>query len=300
MPDALKLTLSATQTPALFGVSPYLTRWMLWQHFANGVPIDKPADGRMEWGKKLEPLLLAEAAHDLAIEVRPNAEAVYLRRGQLGCTRDADVIDPERGPGALETKCVFDYRTWMADWDGGKKVPRHYEIQLQQQMYVGDAEGAFKWGALGAWIAGEMHYFRREPIPALWATIEREADAFFASVRDKIEPDAFGSPIELPMLAALERDPAKVIDLSAHEKAKQIADDARMLAWAQAEVRGHGKTADAIKARLLALMGDAGEAVLYGGVRLRVSQQKVAAHTRAASVRTILKTVVPETAPEEV
>src|SRR5215469_3216944 len=150
MPDPTKQTLSATQTPALFGVSPYLTRWMLLRHFIHGDPIDSPAHNRMNWGKKLQPLVLEQAAAELRLEVRPNAGDVYVRRGLLGCTRDAEIFCPDRGPGALETKCVFDYATWMEDWNAGKDPPRHVEIQLQQQMAVGDGDVSYKWGVIAA------------------------------------------------------------------------------------------------------------------------------------------------------
>jgi hypothetical protein len=120
----------------------------------------------MQWGKKLQPLIIAQASEELRLEVRPNEADDYHRRGFLGCTRDATIICPDRGPGALETKCVFDYGVWMRDWHGGKFVPRNHEIQLQQQMLVGDGTGpAYEWGVVCAWVAGEQHYFERKPMP---------------------------------------------------------------------------------------------------------------------------------------
>jgi hypothetical protein len=40
VPDRTLKTISATEAPALFNASPYVTRWMLWQRFANGMDID--------------------------------------------------------------------------------------------------------------------------------------------------------------------------------------------------------------------------------------------------------------------
>jgi hypothetical protein len=49
-------------------------------------------------------------------------------------------------PDSLELKCVFDYGTWMTDWANGAMVPRHIEIQVQQQMLVaGEAIGIVVW-----------------------------------------------------------------------------------------------------------------------------------------------------------
>jgi hypothetical protein len=132
MPDVTLQTPSATETPALWGLSPYVTRWMLYQRFANGVRLDAGENARISWGRKLQPLVIAQAAEELRLKVQPNHAHVYHRRGRLGCTRDATMLCPDRGPGARETKCVFDYPTWMREWDGGRNVPPMHEIQLQQ------------------------------------------------------------------------------------------------------------------------------------------------------------------------
>src|ERR1700744_3883770 len=103
MPDPTKATISATEMSGLLGVSPYVTKWMLYQRFAKGIEGPGPDPNRLDWGTKMEPLLLEQAAADLHLEVTKSQ--IYLRRGLLGCTRDADIYDPQRGPGALETKC---------------------------------------------------------------------------------------------------------------------------------------------------------------------------------------------------
>lgn len=272
MPDPARTTISATESAGLFGVSPYVTRWMLWQKFAKGVDIDPPADARMTWGNKLQPLIIEQAAEDLALEVQPNAENTYLRRGLLGCTRDATIICPSRGPGALETKCVFDYRTWMADWNGGRSAPRHYEIQLQQQMFVGEPEGAsYDWGVICAWVAGEQHYLEREPIREVWDRLQEEADRFFEDVKAGREPDPFGDPMEIEWLVKLlPTERGKVIDLSADPGAEEHAERARQYVHAKEQENGGKRTAEPLRARLLALAKDAEEVLLPAGIKVRI------------------------------
>jgi hypothetical protein len=272
MPDPTKQTLSATQTPGLFGVSPYVTRWMLWQHFARGIEIDPPEDGRMSWGKKLQPLVLEQAAEDLKLEVRPNAADAYHRRERLGCTRDADIICPDRGPGALETKCVFDYRTWMSDWQGGKAPPRTHEIQLQQQMFVGDESGSFSWGVMATWVAGEVHYFEREPIPELWTTLLTGAAEFFASVKANVEPDPFGIPIELDLLTRVfPTVVGNIRDLTSEIGADKLAEMVSMYAYHREQTGSAAKEAERLRAQILAMARDAEEVHLPGGVRVTIS-----------------------------
>lgn len=271
MPDPTKTTLSATQTPGLFGVSPYVTKWMLWQHFAKGVEIDPPADSRMSWGTKLQPLIIQQAAEDLKLEVRPNANDSYHRRGWLGCTRDATIICPDRGPGALETKCVFDYRTWMQDWDGGRKAPKHYEIQLQQQMAVGDEKQAYEWGVLAAWVAGDVHYFERKPIFDLWIKLEAEASAFFESLRTQTEPDPFGQPVETEWLTKLlPTTKGKVIDLTGDPAAEPHALNVRAYRDAKEQENAGKRVAEPLRAKLLALARDAEEVLLPAGIKIKI------------------------------
>lgn len=298
MPDPTKKTISATQTPALFGASPYLTRWMLLRHFIHGDPIDSPEHNRMNWGLRMQPLLLQQAAEDLHLEVKPDEQ--YIRFGNVGCTRDAVVICPDRGPGALECKCVFDYGVWQREWDGGKTVPRHYEIQLQQQMMVGDGDDGdrYQWGVIAAWVCGEMHYFERKPIDDLWFAINDEVLKFFKDVYAKREGEPFGEPIEVPLLAHLfAPKPGMTIDLTQRDDARELVSEAQLLTYYAAEARSHTKAAEKIKARLRAVMGDAEEGILPEGVRIRAKQQKRAGYTVEPTTFTTINVFVPGATP---
>lgn len=278
MPDPTKQTISATEASGLWNVSPYVTRWMLWQRFAKGIDIDSTEDSRMSWGKKLQPLIIQQAAEDLKFEVIPNVDDTYHRRGLLGCTRDATIICPDRGPGALETKCVFDYRTWMADWDGGNAPPRQHEIQLQMQMLVGDQQndpdhnfGMYNWGVIAAWVAGDVYYFEREPIFDLWDRLNDEAAAFFKSIADGTEPDPFGAPIEVEWLTKLfPTERGKVIDLSGDESASIHADAARAYVVAKEGENAGKRIAEPLRAKLLALAKDAETVWLPGAIKVSI------------------------------
>jgi len=297
MPDPTRATLSATQTPALFGASPYLTRWMLLRHFIHGDPIDGPEHNRMDWGKRMQPLLLAQAAEDLHLEVRPNADNTYVRRGLLGCTRDAEIICPDRGPGSLETKCVFSYDVWMQAWNSGKSLPKQNEIQLQQQMMVGDGKQAHGWGVIAVWLCGEMKYFERKPIPELWEAIELEAEKFFGDVEAKREGEPFGDPVEAPLLAKV--FPLKVgtlVDFRTHPQARELAEQVRLMDYHASERKAHAKGEDGIKAKIKAMMGDAEEAAFLYGIKVRAKQVSRASYTVKPTTFTTLDAYVPDDA----
>lgn len=295
MPDPTKQTLSATQVPALFNASPYVTRWMLLRHFIHGDPIDSPEHNRMDWGTRMQPLLLAQAAEDLHLEVRPNAGDNYIRCGLLGCTRDAEIICPTRGPGALETKCAFDYAVWMRDWDGGKTPPKQNEIQLQVQMMVGDGATPFEWGVLGVWIAGEMKYFERKPIAELWDAIEVEAAKFFEDVAAKRAGDPFGEPIEWPLLSKLFAPAVGTkMDFRDHPQADKLADDIRLMDWHAEERKGHERGEAALKIKIKSMIGEAEESTFAGGVIVRQKQVDRAGFTVKPTSYTRMTIHIPE------
>ncbi len=276
MPDPTLTTISASEAAALFNVSPYVTRWMLWQRFANGMDLDAEADARMTWGTKLEPLILDQAFEDMRLEVRPNREPNgaqrYFRNGLFGCHRDGDIICPDRGPGAIECKSVFDYRTWMADWGGGKAPPRHVEIQTQVQMMVGDGEQSYQWGVIAAWVAGEVHYFERAPIGDLWKRLWAAAPEFFDAVHAKNEPDPFGATAELPWLNALfPTERGKTIDLTAHPDAPAYIEATVQYRNAKEQEAAGKRTAEPLRAKLLAFIKDADKVLLPEGVRINIT-----------------------------
>jgi predicted phage-related endonuclease len=285
MPDVTRQTLSATETPALWGLSPYVTKWMLYQRFAGGVELDQNENVRMSWGRKLQPLVIAQAAEDLHLVVEPNHDHAYRRRGRLGCTRDATIFCPDRGRGALETKCVFDYATWMREWDGGRRVPPHHEIQQQQQMKVGDDDGPYAWGVLAVWVAGAQYYFERRPLGEFWQLLDQEAEAFFAAVAAKSEPHPSGMAVEIPWLTRLfPTVKRKRRDLSRHPAGAAVARKVMLYKTLGGQESLARRRKETLRAQLLALAKDNEELLLPGGVRLRIATRTVAEQTRKASV----------------
>src|SRR5258708_3729074 len=134
MPDVTKQSVSASQAPALFGHSPYSTKWLLWQHFKNDVPIEPPEDLRMGWGKLLQAVILRAAADQYGLEMQPNLAEEYIRRGRLGCTLDGEMLVPDGEPIIVEAKNV-DWLRWRDTWTESA-APMHVEIQLQEQLLV--------------------------------------------------------------------------------------------------------------------------------------------------------------------
>ena len=272
MPDPTKQTISATESPALLNASPYLTRWMLWQRFANGIEPPYEENARMSWGKKLQPLIIQQVARERGLEVFPNQDT-YARRGLLGCTRDAIILSPEYGLGALEIKCVFDYEQWGRKWDTGKTVPRDIEIQLQQQMYVGDDSGSFEWGLIVVWVCADLYYFERKPIGELWTRLIGESEVFFHSVKNNIEPNPSGTAVELPLLTRLfPTRPDSVLDLSDDPDHIKTSEDVSMFKTMKEHSYNYKGAAEELRIKLLALAKDNERVKLPCGVSYRVKK----------------------------
>jgi predicted phage-related endonuclease len=302
LPDPTRKTISATEMSMLLGVSPYGTRWMLYQRFANGIEAPGPDHNRLDWGTKMEPLLLEQAAADLHLEVKtnrqPDGSQVYLRRGLLGCSRDADIYDPQRGPGALETKCCFDYKILMQEWDGGKTPPRQHEIQLQQQMFVGDGEKPFEWGTIALWCGGDMTYFHRKPMPDLWDKFEEEAAQFFEQVSVGDEPQPFGSPVEVPLLKIIfAKSSGEIInatELLGEVEATKIAQMVCDAEYQRSCRLAAEKIEESTKAKLLALAKDADEIELPQGIRVKITRSPRAGYTVKPSTAVTVKAHIPQ------
>lgn len=304
MPDPLRKSISATEAPALVDASPYVTRWLLYRRFANGEEFNPAENNRMNWGKLMEPLILKAAAEELRLEVIPNSDGagsqVYERRGPLGCTRDATVICPDRGPGAMDSKCIFDYGVWMRDWGGGKSPPRHVEIQLQVQMFVGDGEKPFAWGTIPAWVGGELKFFERKPIPKLWAMLEEKAAAFLADVAAKREPEPFGAVMEIAALTELfPTVPGSVLAMDELTKENlAIAEKVRTMKWHSEERLGHEKGEKAIKAELTALAKEHDTILLPYGIKVSIKPQSRAGFTVKPTTFKVVDAYVPKDVPE--
>jgi hypothetical protein len=302
MPDSTRKTISATEMSMLLGVSPYGTRWMLYQRFAHDIEAPGPDHNRLDWGTKMEPLLLEQAAADLRLEVKtnrqPDGSQIYLRRGLLGCSRDADIYDPQRGPGALETKCCFDYKVLMQEWDGGKTPPRQHEIQLQQQMYVGDGVKPYEWGTIALWCGGDMTYFHRKPMLDLWETFEREAESFFADVAAGREPSPFGAPVEVPLLKQLFSKPTgeiiSAVDVLGEAEATKLAQRVVDADYQRAVRLAAEKIEKETQAKLLGLIKDADELELPQGIRVKVTRSPRAGYEVKPTTVVSVKAHIPQ------
>lgn len=250
MPDADRKTVSASQVAALYDKSPYLTKFMLYQHFAKGLSIEAEPNERMEIGSLLEDDILELARRRLRLDITPNREYVRHAVLPLGCTTDANITDPSLGAGVVEAKSV-DWLTWKESWTE-EFAPPHIELQVQAQMLVlGSA-----WGVIAALIGGnELRVYKRLPNPEVHESLAAESKSFMQDVHTGVEPDPLGQPKEWPFLKAMypETKVGKVVVVN-----EQSADDLCLEYKEGSENETlYGDMREQAKIKLLALAGDA-------------------------------------------
>jgi hypothetical protein len=296
MPDPNRKTISSTQAAALYNASPYLTPWMLYHYLRGSLTDQTEPNDRMYWGLKMQPLVLERAARDLKLEITPNLANTYVHDDVLGYTADATIFHPDKGPGIVEGKCVFDYGTWMREWDGGKRVPRHYELQHQTQLAVGDGPTPFRWGMFAVWVCGEMHYFERELNPMVAKDLHDQAVTMLARVRNGDEPDPFGAAIELPLLnQLLPIVKGKELDLRDDPAARKFAELGKMLKQFRKDANFYEKAAEDARNKLRMLARDYETVLLPYGVTLKLATRTMKEHVRKATTWTAIDVKVADT-----
>lgn len=258
MPDPLKHTVSASEVPALFDASPWVTRWMLYQRFAHGVELPKQEDFRMRMGKLLQPVIMQLTAEELRLDVTPREDTRehYVRHEKhpVGCSLDAWTRCPTRGLGMVECKNV-DWLRWKETYTFDQEgaciaAPAHYEIQLQTQMLVTGA----KWGVISTLVGGnELELLERRPDEAVHAAIISAVYAFLDDVKHAREPDVLKA-CEYDLVSYLVEgfEPEPPLDLrNAHEDGEEVFEAALEYNEVKAKRRDLDKREKALKARLV-------------------------------------------------
>lgn len=250
----------AGEVAALFDISPWLTRFELWQRKAgnvatpefnemvNGVPVDM----RIWCGIQLERTVIDIACKLWGYE-RVETPARLDNGAGLGGHPDQLVRCPDRGIGVLEVKTA----DWLVAKNWGDEPPANY--QLQANTYAGLAKVG--WAEVVTLVGGnDPRRFPLEFRPTLFAETERRVAEFWQSVRDgnAPKPDYTRDGGTLSELY----DPADtIIDLRLDNRMPELMQE--YLAAKEAE-RAAGCLVDAAKAEILEKLGNNSAAMVEG------------------------------------
>jgi len=254
-----KNDITSTESPALFGLSPYSTLFELY-HTKRGVDAGFPDNDRITWGQRLQDVIAAGIASDQGWTARRMDE--YLRDPELrmGASYDFEVICPVRGKGVLEIKNV-DSLIYKNEWIGGDtpEAPSHIEIQHQHQLELARHHG-YTWGCIAALVGGNStKLIFREYDPKVGAALRASIEKFWA-MSEAPEPD-YREDAEFISLLYKYVEPGKVLDLSDSAKATKVAAALNTLS----EIKNNAERGcEALKAELLMMIGDAEKVTLDG------------------------------------
>lgn len=252
--------------PALYGRSKYLTKWMLWQHFANDLPLERSDTTRMKWGRDLQKVILERTAYEYRLRMRQNIdENRYIKRGRIGHTRDGRMFSAQRGRINVEAKNV-DWFIYNDDWSE-IAAPPEYEIQLQVGMYVDQANE----GIIAVLVGGnDQKYYERAPNLELYESMREETARFFQSIKRNKPPEVAGMPVELPMLAMLypETDPGKVLE---RFEDRELRDILREYRHARENRQFYDKRVESLAPKIIAIAQDC-SLIRCTGIEAKISK----------------------------
>lgn len=254
--------IGASESAALFGLSPWDTSISLWAKKTGRLPPDEVDGEWIEWGNLLEDPIAKRYEQKTGRKVwqgGPYCVAEHPTLPFMRCTPDRWVIEaPDRaGPGLLQIKNTNAFKSH--DWDNGP--PDFIEVQVQHEMAVTGRA----WVSVAVLIGGcEFRYFDVERNPAFIDELEEQCRVFWRYVEKGEQPPLSGG---LRTLEVIKR-------LHPKDNGTEIALPAEAAAWwttlaaIRADESRLKKQKAEVEARLHDAIGDATYGVLPDGARL--------------------------------
>lgn len=185
-PDWLKV-MSASKIPAMLGLSPWDSRYSLWQQMAGRITRDDETDVTRR-GHYLEPALLAWFTDQHpGGNISKGAAFAHVDRPWQTATPDGLLWTRSTRP---EVTALIEAKTALKDWEWGQEgtdeIPPYHRAQVQWQM---DTTGIHRVHV----VCLSTHFVFREyvvdydPEDAAW--LREQAEQFLASIAAGVEPD---------------------------------------------------------------------------------------------------------------
>lgn len=212
--------INGSEVGALFGCSPFLTRFALYADKA-GLVSSEPADNDvMRRGRILEPAVeQAVKEYRPELQIWKSQDYVWSSGLRLGCTPDFYVSDETRGLGVLQAKTVAK-PIFEEEWASGP--PKWIILQTLQEMMLTECA----WGVIAALVLTsftvELQTWDFARHAGAEEKIRIEAGKFWTSVAAG-EPPAPNYAVDGDTIKALfPRDDGSALDLSADNRMPEL------------------------------------------------------------------------------
>lgn len=201
--------LNASDAPAMLSCSPYKTRSQLLQEMKTGIApeVDAATQRRFDDGHRFEALARPLAEEIIGEKLYP----VTGSEGELSASFDGLTMAEDIG---FEHKTLNDQlRAALISDAGADALPKHYRVQMEQQLLVSGAERilfmASKWS--GDDLVEEMHAWY-EPDLELRAEIVAGWKQFAADLATYVAPSS--ATVEKIVAESVEALPAPVVQVT--------------------------------------------------------------------------------------
>lgn len=245
---------TSTEVPALFDLSPYMTKFELWHRKKERAVVKVEQSNRMKWGTRLQDSIASGIAEDQGWKLRKMPEYIRDPARRLGASFDFEINDD----GLLEIKNVdaLMFREgWIIDEAGNLEAPAHIELQLQQQFDMSKKSH----GYIGALVGGnEVKLIEREADLTIIKSIHTETEKFWQSIEKNQPPKPdFARDASFIFSMFNKCIGSKAIDVKNNAEIIALAEQYRMFGEQEKSAK-EGKSAS--KAQILQLIGDAAKA----------------------------------------
>jgi putative phage-type endonuclease len=240
-----KRDITSTESAALLGLSPYTTRFELYNQKMKGEKSNAYRNEAMLWGNLLQDTIANEYARREGWEIRRMDEYIRIEDLRIGSSFDYLAASGD----ILEIKNVSE-RSYAQGWTDGR-APGHIECQVQHQLLVSGRDVCY----IGALVGGNRlaPLLKRGRNDELINDILRACSEFWTCVDQKNPP-----------LPDLDKDYEAVIGTLQYAEPNKVIPMGSELEDLCAEYESFSKRAkeidtarDKLKARILTLLGDA-------------------------------------------
>ncbi len=179
--------LTSTDISSLFGLSPYQSKFELWQRKKNNIQTEFKENERMKWGTRLESAIARGIGEDLDLPVKPFKSYMRISPQRLGSS--FDFVIGKEDETILEIKNVDSLQfknNWTIEDGIVTEAPAHIELQIQHQLLVSGKKNAI----IGALVGGNsLTLLKRDLDTNITKRIEEEAAKFWDSIEKNIPPE---------------------------------------------------------------------------------------------------------------
>ncbi len=274
-----KSVITSTEVAALFGISPYMTKFELHHRHAGNIQVAFEDNERMKWGRRLESSIAHGIAEDNGWTIIPKKHFIRDTAKRIGSSYDFEIIAPFKG--LLEIKNVDSMvfkDGWLVDDDGEIEAPPHMEIQFCHELLLAELPVLY----LGALVGGnKVVLTKRDQNHNVNEQILLKVAKFWEGVDSGTPPEPnFAKDVDVISQLYGFAQPGSVLDLSGDESFELIMG---MYQQAHAMEKQAKEMKAEVKARTLVAAGDAEKIIWNGGSVSTgiVGPSRVEAHDRA-------------------